>query len=83
MKTIWTANLTSEPERQEFKKAYEYYRQSAIGKRFIEILEQQLEDLNRKADKPSNYESASWPYLQADVVGCKRTIRQLLELFNE
>lgn len=44
------------------------------------ILEKKLADLNSAERLKANYEFPNWACYQADLVGCKRTLAEILDL---
>lgn len=44
------------------------------------LLEDRLAALETGHTQKDKYESPSWPYLQADYVGAKRTLMEIIEL---
>lgn len=46
----------------------------------IPILERKLEELDQAQYGKKLYDNPNWAYMQADLMGCKRTINEILEL---
>lgn len=74
----WTKHLKDEKGKGEFEALL---RNSTITLgRLREILEEKLEALERSETKVEHYNVANWAYMQADVIGSKRTLKNILEL---
>lgn len=77
MKTSLKAGLNEE-ESKRIESSY------LAGKFFIErlklVLENKIKDSYESSIKKANYESPSWPYLQADRVGYERALKEVISL---
>ena len=76
----WTKHLASEEDRKEFEDLLR--RSSVLTRRIKEMLVHRLESLESKELSAKAYESASWPYLQADIIGSRRELKYLISLFD-
>lgn len=79
MKTVWTINL-SEQQQQEVRK--EYASSPVLRERLIKILNDKLDVAKTGARSKIKYESASWPYYQADNIGYERAIIEVISLIT-
>lgn len=77
MKTVWTINL-SEQQQEEVRK--EYASSPVLRERLNRILSDKLETARTAARSRIKYESASWPYYQADMIGYERAISEVISL---
>jgi hypothetical protein len=46
------------------------------------ILETKLSNLEDNATKADDYNVSNWAYLQADINGCKRTYKEIIDLLS-
>lgn len=76
----WFRNGNADPD---FEKALRQNVNSVLVARLREILEGKINALEQS--RPLDYDNLNWPYKQADVNGCVRTLRNVLKLisFNE
>lgn len=49
---------------------------------FRERLKEVLEDRAKQSLKPTQYDKASWPYLQADSIGYTRALQEVINLIS-
>lgn len=47
------------------------------------ILEKRLAELDTKRTNPVHYDSPAWAYMQADINGSMREIKQVIELLDQ
>lgn len=78
LSTEWTKHLKDERAREDFAKLL-LNSTISLG-RLREILEDKLEALERSELKTEHYDIANWAYMQADLIGAKRTLRNIIEM---
>jgi len=50
--------------------------------RLITLLESDLSGAKRESKSKDKYSLASWPYLQADLIGTQRALERVIELIK-
>lgn len=79
----WYQGLDAE-DKEALSSALNASRESLVYKRLKYLVERELKVLNNLSF--TNYDKASWAYMQADLNGCKRallTIKQLLNFMED
>lgn len=79
MKTVWTKGL--EPDAVKLLKG-DFISSQVVRKRLVEIAEDKLESSVKESRSKENYESISWPYLQADCRGYERALQEIISLLS-
>lgn len=80
MKELWTRGLDSDQAKDvvgDFKSSH------LLRKRMVDILESKVESEERARGNKSSYDNPNWPLLQADLVGYKKAIRDVIDLLSE
>ena len=77
MKTVWTLNL---PEHKQEEIRKEYASSPVLRERLHKLLLDKQETARVGARSKIKYESASWPYYQADAIGYERAISEVISL---
>lgn len=80
MKVTWTKGL--EPEHIKELKA-DFLSSHLVRKRLIEMLEEKAKSAERGSRSKDSYDSPNWAYLQADNVGYKRALYEIIALLKE
>lgn len=79
MKTVWNKGLTD----QEIKIVNgEFKGSSTMRAKLNEILLDKIKESEGIAIKRSSYELPNWAYLQADTVGYKRALSEVISLIQ-
>lgn len=76
----WTKHLPTEKDKKEFEDLLR--RSTVLSRRIKEMLVHRLESLESKELSAKAYETASWPYQQADINGSRRELKYLISLFD-
>lgn len=76
----WTKNLKSQKEKEDFEKLL--LNNTILIRRFKEILTEMKQGLAKDELSKDAYTNNSWPYYQADIIGSKRQIRIIEDLFD-
>ena len=79
MKTVWTKGL--EPDAVKTLKG-DFISSQVVRKRLIKIAEDKMESSVKESRNKENYESVSWPYLQADCRGYERALQEIISLLS-
>lgn len=79
MNIRWTKGTT--PDEAETIKA-EYMNSSYARKRLIKMLEDYKREIERDSEGRKEYDSPNWALKQADLVGSKRTISNIIEMLK-
>lgn len=79
MKTVWTKGL--EPDAEKLLKG-DFISSQVVRKRLVEIAEEKMESSVKESRNKTNYESLSWPYLQADCRGYERALQEIISLIS-
>ena len=76
--SVWTEHLKDQEDKDGFEKLL---RNSTITLgRLREIIEARLRELERQEVKSTGYDNPNWPFKQADSIGMKRALRNILDL---
>lgn len=79
MKTSWTKGLPKD----EATEVEDYYNSSTrLRARLVAILDEKLSASETGSLSASAYESPNWAYKQADSVGYKRALREVISLIS-
>lgn len=77
MKDSWTRGL----DEQMTKDVRGDYLSSLVTRRRLaELLEKKMKEKETSSLNPDGYDIANWAYKQADTVGYKRAIKEIIEL---
>jgi hypothetical protein len=79
MKTVWTAGLEEQRQR-EVEKAF--YSSQYIRERLIEILQEKITIKRRATRGDDRYQDPSWAYFQADGIGYERAMEEIISLIS-
>lgn len=79
MKSILTAGLT---EQHVLDLTQEFGSSPHLRQRLIEILEQRISARRANACNIESYASPSWAFMQADVVGYERAMKEVISLLS-
>lgn len=80
MKTVWTKGLEPDHAKEisgDFKSSL------LIRKRLAEILEGKAKGAERVSRSKEAYDNPNWAYMQADTVGYKRALYEIMALLEE
>lgn len=79
IKTDWWKHLPKEKqaERKEIVEKSKLMREATR-----DVLKFKLQEAQASAITKSNYDSPSWPYLQADAVGYARAVQEMIDLLT-
>lgn len=80
MKLSWTAGL--DKGQAEDMRGY-FLSSHLLRKRLNKLLEDKIEVAEQNSLSKDNYEISNWAYLQADLVGYKRAINEIISLIIE
>lgn len=80
MLTVWTKNLKTEEERQNFQNQVIGAR--PVLQRLSDLLEEKEKELDRSERSQKAYENPNWAYLQAHRNGCAGMLQSIKELIN-
>lgn len=80
MKTSWTHGL----DEQMAKDVAGDFKSSLVTrKRLAELLQSKIDSAETSSLNKDNYDLANWAYLQADLVGYKRALKETIKLILE
>lgn len=79
MKTSWTKGLAAQ-KKDEMER--EFKSSSLLRERLTTILNEKLRVKNAEMRNDTEYEKASWPYLQADSRGYERALYEVISLIE-
>lgn len=79
MKSIWLKGL--EPDAVKLLKG-DFISSQVVRKRLVEIAEEKMESSVKESRSKDNYDSVSWPYLQADSRGYERALQEIISLIS-
>lgn len=80
MLTVWTKNLKTEAERENFNNQLLGAR--PVLERLGELLDEKEKELDRSERSQKAYENPNWAYLQAHRNGCAGMLQSIKELIN-
>ena len=80
MLTVWTKNLKTEDERDNFTNQLLGAR--PVLERLGELLDEKEKELDRSERSQKAYENPNWAYLQAHRNGCAGMLQSIKELIN-
>ena len=80
MLTVWTKNLKTEEERENFTNQLLGAR--PVLQRLNDLLEEKEAELERSERSQKAYENPNWAYLQAHRNGCAGMLQSIKELIN-
>lgn len=81
MNTLWFRDCKTDEQKAERKKLVGSA--APTLKVLKDIVQKLLDEADANELKKSNYESPSWPYMQADLLGTKRAYSQILTLLDQ
>lgn len=79
MKSRWFNSLEAD-ERNELER--EFKSCVRVREKIIEILTKDVESLQNSMGNEKDYNSPSWPYIQADKLGEVKALKKLISLFE-
>lgn len=80
MRVDWYAHIKDEQDKADRKQKVEKFVEAwGIAK---DVLQEKLKTVEKTSVSKAEYESPSWPYLQADHVGYMRALREVIELLT-
>lgn len=79
MKTTWTAGLT--PDQTKVVKQ-DYKGCSITRARLTELCSGKSETAEKEALSSNSYDNSSWAYRQADLIGYKRALAEIISLIS-
>jgi hypothetical protein len=82
MNGAWTQDVKDKEEKERFVKDVYTWINTAVGQKFLQIMERQLEATENGETKLATYESPSWAYRQAHLNGYRQHLLQVLALFD-
>lgn len=80
MKSSWLKGL--DPERVKDVRG-DYLSSLVTRKRLIEICEERIKTADKTSLNKEGYDIANWALKQADLIGYKRAIEEIINLINE
>ena len=80
MLTVWTKNLKTEAEKENFTNQLLGAR--PVLQRLNDLLEEKEAELDRSERSQKAYENPNWAYLQAHRNGCASMLQSIKELTN-
>lgn len=80
MLTVWTKNLKTEEEKQNFTNQVLGAR--PVLERLQKLLEEKEAELDRSERTQKAYENPNWAYLQAHRNGCASMLQSIKDLIN-
>lgn len=80
MISAWTKHLTSEEEKEQFRK--EVLGSKVVLNRQLDIMKEMKEDVDNLELNNKIYDLPNWDYRQADMNGYRRCLKQLSVLIN-
>jgi len=79
MKTDWWKHL---PTNQQAERKETVERSKLMREATLDVVQQKLKDLEKLQESKSNYESPAWPMLQADYIGYRRALHEMIDLLT-
>lgn len=80
MRPIWNKHI----EKDEAKELEDTLKANwRLFEIITSILEEKIEVVDRDSIKVSGYDCPNWAYKQADIVGYKRAVQEMIKLFSE
>jgi hypothetical protein len=80
MKTVWTKGLKAE-EKSDVKVAFE--RGAFLRERLSFVIQDKMDAADRVSLAKEGYDCANWAYKQADNVGYRRAMQEILALLEK
>lgn len=75
----WFNGLDTD-ERKDLER--EFNSSVRVREKIVEILKKDLQNLYASLGNEKDYESPSWPYIQADKLGEAKALKKLITLFE-
>lgn len=79
---IWLKDPNDQEAKERIKQSLITFINSELGKKFKEILHQQMKTTEAGEIKPSYYDTPNWEFRQAHLNGYKQHLIQMLDLFD-
>jgi hypothetical protein len=79
MHSLWTSHL----KQNEKEKFTQYVKNNTtLLNRLRDIVDEKIKSAERSQIDKENYDSAAWPYLQADLIGTIRALKSIRDIIN-
>lgn len=82
IKLAWLEDPNNQESKEQVSQQLNTFINSALGKRLLTILDQQLKSTELGEIKPSYYDCPSWAPKQAHLNGYRQHIQQMYELLQ-
>ncbi len=79
MKTVWTKGLDDDAKSEM---EHLYAASNLVRKRLLTLLQEKDGVADKASLSSDNYESPSWGFIQADNVGYRRALREVMSLIS-
>lgn len=79
---LWLQDLGPQEDKEAFEKSVRHFLNSSVGRKFIKIVTQKLDEAERIQVKEATYDKGAWPYYQAHLNGYKAFGRDLIDLMK-
>ena len=76
----WVRHLTSAEERESFKQSVSHLTHTAVFKRLVDIVEEELQKIGTDQ---SDFSTPEWAYKQAYLLGEKSGLTKILSLLKQ
>lgn len=80
MKSSWTKGLEDDHAKEV---RGDYLSSHLLRKRLIKLLEEKIEAAEVSSVNKDGYDVANWAYKQADLIGFKRALRDVINLVTD
>jgi outer membrane phospholipase A len=80
MYSVWTKGASTDKEKNEFR--LQVASAQPVIKRLLELAESEYRSSVQTMNDRGAYDSQSWPFLQADLLGEQRAYRKLIKLLE-
>lgn len=81
MKTSLCKNLTTKEDKEEIKG--QFIAALRLRMQLIEVIKDKINSAETSAITPEGYDSPSWAYRQADLIGYKRALLEIISLLEK
>lgn len=82
MQAVWFGPIKDEDAKKEIEQSVRSFLSTKAGKRFLELLDQQLKGCESQEIKMDAYDSPAWSHRQAHLNGFRQASLQMKQLFT-
>lgn len=80
--SVWSSHLRDEASKKRFEESLKYVLASEVVRRLQEILDREMESLDRSDFNPDEYSNPSWAFAQAHNNGRRAQLKWMKDLLS-